>query len=185
MIRTILPLIIALFVVPSIAAQGRSFDEIKRQIRGIGSEKIFTLTYDQQTDTTKLMAVAANFDQKEAAKAGTQAINFAAAFTFAGKKLTASPETIPLTFWVLTKKPQFAASNRWIVTAGTETIDLGDARYAAKSSENMEYLNFVVPFDDLKKIAVKGAKFKLGSADFTFTAEQTKLLSDLIKLSTP
>lgn len=169
----------------SAVAQGRSSDAIRRQIRDLKAEKVFTLTYDQQSDATKLMAVAGNFDQKDSARAGTQAINFATAFTFSGKTLTLAPEKINLTFWVLTKKPQFAGAHRWIVVVGAETVDLADARYVAKPSDNMEYLNFVIARDDLKKIAVAGAKFKLGNAGFSFTAEQTKLLADLIILSTP
>ena len=185
MYRTILTLVFAAILLTSAAAQGRSSDDIKRQIRDLKAEKQFTVTYDQGSDATKLIAVADNLPQRESERAGTQAINFAAAFTFAGKSLVSAPDKIDLTFWVLTKRPQFANDAHWVVTAGGETIDLGNARYVAKPAIDMEYLNFVVSRDDLKMIAVAGAKFRLGKNDFTFTAAQTKLLADLVKLSTP
>ena len=65
--RTILVSIIALFFVSSAVAQGRSSEAIKRQIHDLKAEKIFTLTYDQASDVSKLIAVAGNFDQKQAA----------------------------------------------------------------------------------------------------------------------
>ncbi len=180
-----MPLIFALALASMSTAQGRSSEDIRRQIRELKADKMFTLTYDQGSDATKLLAVAENLPQKEAEKAGTQAINFATAFTFSGKILKTAPAAINLSFWVMAKKPQFAAAHRWIVTAGAVTVDLGEARYTAKPADNMEYLNFVVTRDDLKKISAAGAKFKLGNADFTFTPAQTKLLADLVTISTP
>ncbi|MEP6946887.1 MAG: hypothetical protein ABJA02_13280 [Acidobacteriota bacterium] len=183
MSRTILPLIFALILTSAAAAQMRSADDMRRQMRDLKADRVFTLTYDKASNASKLMAVAENLPQKEAENAGAQAINFAMAFSFAGKDLTASPEKIDLTFWVLAKRPQFADAHQWIVMAGNATVDLGDARYAAKPAEKMEYLNFVVARDDLKKIAVAGAKFRLGKADFTFTPAQIKLISDMVSLS--
>jgi hypothetical protein len=50
----------------------------------------------------------------------------------------------------------------------------------------MEYLNFQVSRENLKKLAgLANAKFKLGTAEFQFSAAQMKLLADLLKLSDP
>jgi hypothetical protein len=183
--RTFCVTVFAFLFALSAFGQGKTSDAIKKQIRDLKAERVFTLTYDQGSDSTKLMAVAENFAQNEAAQAGTQAINFATAFAFAGKSLAAAPETFNLTFWVLTKKPQFAFAHHWTVTVGKETVDLGDARYVAKGSEDMEYLNFVVSRENLVKIAAAGTRLKLGNADMTFTASQTALLANLVTLSTP
>jgi uncharacterized membrane protein len=185
MFRTIFIIFLALLAVASCSAQDKTADAIKAQIHSLKADRSFTLTYDKEADSTKLMAVAPNFDQKESERAGAQAINFACAFTFPGKMLLRAPESVKLTFWVMAKKPRFAAAHNWIVAAATQKVDLGEARYAARPSDNMEYLNFVVSRDDLKKIAVAGASFKLGYAAFTFTAAQTSLLANLIALSTP
>lgn len=181
--RTTLAVIIALVCAVAAAGQGRSHEDIRCQLIDLNADRVFTLTYDDAGNTSKLMAIAENLPQKEVERAGAQAINFAAAFTFTGKVLMAAPEKIALTFWVLTKKPVFANSHRWIVNAGGATVDLGDARYAAKATEKMEYLNFVVPLDDLSKIATTGATFRLGSFDFTFTPAQIKLLSNMLAIA--
>ncbi|MEO6050247.1 MAG: hypothetical protein ABIP78_02810 [Pyrinomonadaceae bacterium] len=111
-------------------------------------------------------------------------MNFGMAFFYAGKALTGSPETIDFTFWVLTKKPKFAAAHTWNVTLGEETLDLGDARYAAKPRENMEYLNFIVTRSDLTKIAAgSNVKFQLGTFEFTFRPSQLTLLKNLLAVS--
>lgn len=183
MTRTILPLIFALIFASFAGGQARSADDIRRRMRDLKADRVYTLTYDEASNSSKLMAVAENMPQKEAERAGAQAINFASAFTFTGKELNATPEKFNLTFWVLSKKLQFAAAHSWTVTAGNAAVEMGDARYVAKPADNMEYLNFVVTLDDLKKIAVAGAKFKLGNSDFTFTPAQIKLLSDMVSLS--
>ncbi len=145
----------------------------------------FSISYDQDSNESKIMAVAQNFDQKEASKAGVQAINFAAAFNFTGRSLAAAPENLNFAFWVLTKSPRFAADHHWAVTVGGKTFEIGDARYVSKPSERIEYLNFILTRDDLKKIAQPGAKFTVGGYEFTVTPAQTKTLSDLYTMSTP
>lgn len=177
-------LFIALFIVSSAAAQGHSFDELKKEIRDLRADH-FSLSYDQDSNESKMMAVAENFDQKESSKAGVQAMNFASAFNFAGRSLTAAPSTLNFAFWVLTKRPRFAADHHWAVTSGDKTFELGDARYVSKPNENIEYLNFVLTREDLKKISAPGAKFTVGGYQFTVTPAQTKMLSDLYTLSTP
>lgn len=183
--RTIFYTFLAVFFVPSAAAQGKSADALKNQIRDLKADKVFTLIYDQDSDSSKLMAISENFGQREADCAGAQAINFAAAFTFLTKALTREPETINLTFWVLAKKPQFAVDHRWTITGIGETLDLGEARYAAKASENMEYLNFVISPENLKRLSTPGTTFRLGKCDFAFTSRQTTLLADMLIFSKP
>jgi hypothetical protein len=184
MIRTLLLVIIALLIVSSAAAQGRSEDDLKQEMRDLRVDQ-FSIAYNQEANESKIMAVAKNFDQKEASKAGAQAVNFAASFNFAGRSLAAAPETFNFAFWVLTKKPRFAEEHHWTATADGKSFDLGDARYVSKPDENIEYLNFVLTREDLKKISSPGAKFTVGGYQFTVTPAQTKMLSDLYALSTP
>jgi hypothetical protein len=157
-------------------------DAIAKQIKSLKADKQITLTFDGSS--TKVMATAGNFDSKEASAAGIQAMNFGMAFFYPGKTLSAPPETINLTFWVLTKKPQFANAHHWTATTDKETLDLGDARYAAKRSENMEYLNFKISRPNLTKMAAaNNVKFKLGHSDFTFTPEHLSMLRKIIAIS--
>ncbi len=174
---------LALFFVSTAVAQGKSADALKKQIKDLKSDKVFTLTYDQGSDSSKLMAIAEGFGQREVDCSGARAINFAAAFTFITKTIVKEPETINLTFWVLTKKPQFAFDHHWTITGAGEPLDLGDARYAAKASENMEYLNFVLSRENLKRLSASGTTFRLGKCEFAFTLQQTKLLADMLALS--
>ena len=182
--RTIAGTFIALILAITAAGQGRSLDQIRRQAHELRSSNV-TLSYDKDSDESKVMVVAPNFDDKDAAKAGVQAMNFAAAFNFSGTSLAAAPETVKFAFWVLTKKPRFAGDHKWIAAIGESTVDLGDARYAAKPNESIEYLNFVLSRADLLKISVTGARFNVGGYEFTVTAAQSKALTDLIALSSP
>ncbi|CAN5445070.1 hypothetical protein BH10ACI3_BH10ACI3_07530 [soil metagenome] len=162
----------------------KSNDSIAKQIRSLKADKNITLSYDAGSDTSKIMVSADDFDSKEASKARIQAMNFGMAFFYAGKALQTPPEKINLTFWVQSKKPQFAALHNWIVKLAKGSIDLGDARYAAKPGENMEYLNFKLSRSDLAKIAAEtGVKFKLGIAEFTFTPAHLAIFKDLTAIT--
>jgi hypothetical protein len=108
-----------------------------------------------------------------------QAMNFGLAFFYTGQSLTASPDAINLTFWVLTKKPVFASASDWKMSA----LDLGNARYAAKAADNMEYLNFKISRADLSKIAASDGKFRVGGKDFSFTREHLLLFRHLLAIS--
>ncbi|MBK7391783.1 MAG: hypothetical protein IPI64_00600 [Chloracidobacterium sp.] len=169
-----------IFLALSAAAQ-KTNEDIQKQIKSLKAEKQITLTFDG--GSTKIMAIADNFADSEAKSAGIQAMNFGMAFNYAGKDLAAPPETINFTFWVMSKKPKFGDAHAWKATIGTETLDLGDARYAAKTNENMEYLNFKLTRDDLAKIANSTGKIALGTANFTFTASQLTLLRNIIAVS--
>lgn len=166
------------------AISQKSADELSKQIKSLKAEKSIELSFDAGSNTSKVMARSENFDSKEASKAGLQAMNFGMAFFFAGSTLSQTPDSINLTFWVLTKKPQFAGSNKFIVKIGSEELDLGDARYTARPAEEMEYLNFKIKRDDLVRIAAgTNVKFKLGAADLTFTPAQLTLFRNILAVS--
>jgi hypothetical protein len=179
-------IVIILLGSAAVFAQSKTNDAITKQIKALKAEKTFTLTYDKGSNMSKLMVIGDNFAEAEAKKAGIQAMSFGMAFFYQGQTLSTAPDQIAFTFWVMTKKPQFAANHKWTATVGTETLDLGDAQYAARASENMEYLNFQISRENLKKIAAgTGVKIKLGAAEFTFTADHLKLFNNLLILSDP
>lgn len=183
--KTYILLVLAtVFLTSSTSAQPKSNDAISRQIKALKIEKTFTLSYDQNSNVTKLMAVTENFSDLDAGNTGIQAMNFAIGFMYSGKELAKAPDNVLLTFWVLAKKPRFAVSNNLLLLA--TNFDLGSARYAAKPRQNMEYLNFEISRENLKKIAgERDARIQLGEAGLTFTSSQLKAISDIITLSDP
>ena len=60
---------------------------------------------------SKVMAVAENFPDAEASRANVRAMNFAIGFFYLGQTLERAPDPILLTFWVLSKKPQFGENH--------------------------------------------------------------------------
>ena len=170
-----------LFSALSASAQ-KTNDAIQKQIKSLKAEKQIMLTYDP-AGSTKIMAISDNFADAETKAAGIQAMNFAMAFNYAGSTLTASPETIDLAFWVMAKKPVFVTSHGWKASIGTETLDIGDARYGAQARENMEYLNFKLKREHLTKIANSTGKITLGTSNFTFTESQLTLLKNVLAVS--
>ena len=182
--KNILSIATIILLTISAASAQKTNEAISNQIKSLKADKTIALSYDGGPDTSKIMVTADNFDGKEASNAGIQAMNFGMAFFYQGKVLNASPETINLTFWVLTKKPKFATAHSWTVTLANEKLKLGDARYAAKSGDNMEYLNFKISCADLKKIAAESdVRFHLGDADFTFTPAQLTIFKNLLAIS--
>lgn len=168
----------------SIASAQKTNDAINKQIRSLKADKFITLTYDTASNASKIFVRADNFSDSEAKKAGIQAMNFGMAHIYGGQALAAPPESFDLAFWVLTKKPRFATANAWTVMLGSETLDLGDARYGGKPAEDMEYLNFHVSREDLAKIAAgSNVKFHLAAAEFTFTPAQLTLFKDLLAIT--
>jgi len=167
-------------------AQSKPNDVIFTQIKSSDAGRHITLTYDAASNTSKIMAVAPNFSDRDAKNAGVLAMNLTAGTFYAGSELQRPADPIKLTFWVLSNKPRFADSHRFVVIDGADTIDLGEGRYAAKAREGMEYLNYEPSRGDLAKIVALGRpQFKLGEYTFTFTPEQIKMLSDLLRLSDP
>jgi hypothetical protein len=166
--------------------QSKGNDQISQQLRKRRLDKSFTLSFDAGGGTSRLMAVAENFDSRETDKAGLQAMNFAMGCFYPGNVLKASPDPIMLTFWVLTKRPRFASAHAVTVAADGAAIDLGEARYAAKAREDMEYLNLNVSRADLTKIGSSSrATVKIGVATFTFTPAQLKLIRDFLEVTAP
>lgn len=176
-----------LLFVAGTPAQSKTNDAIAKQIKSLKADKTFTLTYDKGSNMSKLMAIGDNFAEAEAKKAGIQAMNFGMAFFYQGQTLTAAPDPIAITFWVMSKKPQFAAKHKWVILLGKDSVvDHGDGQYAARVSENMEYLNFKISRQDLTNVASGGdLKFTLGTAEFHFTPEHLKLFKNLLDLSDP
>src|SRR5512147_958836 len=97
-------LIIAVIFLLSVTSlsQEKSNDEISRQIRSLGVDHM-NVTFDTSSNTSKLMAVAENFANRDADNAGVQAINFAMGFFYTGMSLKTSPQSVHFSFWVLTK----------------------------------------------------------------------------------
>jgi hypothetical protein len=176
--KIILSLACVLAATFGISAQ-KTNDAIQKQIKSLKADRQIVLSYDKASNASKIMATSGNFADSEAKKAGIQAMNFGMAYLYTGQSLAAPPETINLTFWVLTKKPVFASVHGWTTTA----LNLGDARYASKPGENMEYLNFKVARADLEKIAASDGKFKVGGKDFTFTPSHLQLFKNILAVS--
>ena len=179
------PLLLAACLVTGAAAQPKTNDAIRRQIKTIGGDKTFTLSYDAGSRVSKLMGVTGNFDDSDAGRAGIRAMNFAVGFIYVGETLEKAPERATLAFWVLTKRPRFATNHNLLVR-NESPLDLGPARYVSRERDEMEYLNFEISLGDLAKIAGSPTgRFQLGEAEFTFTRSQLKTISDLLLLADP
>ena len=167
----------------AVSAQ-KSNDAIQKQIKSLRAEKNIFLSYDGSA--SKLMATAPNFSDSDAKTANIQAANFGMAFFYTGQQLSASPEYVNFTFWIMSKKPRFASTTgAWEVTLPSGTMHLGEYRYSGKPNENMEYLNFKITRADLAKIASSpsNVNFRLGTSMFSFTTEQMQLLRNFIAIS--
>lgn len=181
----LLPLIV-LFTIGAAFGQAKSNEAIAKQIKDLNAGKNITLSYDEASKMSKIMVVGDDFGSEQDKRIGVEALNFGMAFFYPGKTLNAAPDEINFTFWVLNKKPKFAASHAWTATLRNETLDLGDARYVAKPKENMEYLNFKISRENLEKIA-RGAdvKLKIGDAELKFTPKHLRTFANLLKISNP
>jgi hypothetical protein len=159
-------------------SQEKNNDQINRQIRSSGLDHM-SVTFDASSNTSKLMAVSENFSNRDADNAGVQAINFAMGFFYPGQSLKTSPETVHFTFWVLTKKPRFAENHHLTVDLDGRTLDISDARYAAKPAQNMEYLNFEFSRTALAAIgSANKVVFHIGDHTFSATPAQIKLIGE-------
>jgi hypothetical protein len=183
---SLLPLLV-LLVAAVAFGQSKSNAAIAEQIKDLKAEKAITLTYDEASKMSKIMVTGEDFGKEQDKRAGVEAMNFGMAFFYPGQALATAPAEINFTFWVLNKKPKFAESHHWTVTIGTETLDLGEARYAARPKENMEYLNFKISRENLEKIAKAPAevKFRLGAAELKFTPEHLRTFANLLKIADP
>lgn len=172
-------LLVSIFVLISAAsAQTRSNDAIRQQLKSLGSE--IAVNFDQNSKVTTIKGVAENFANDEAKRAGVKAMNFAVGVIYPGDGLDRSPEQFMLSFWVLSGKPRFGEDHTFNVFFGDGTMQLGDARYTARSRDGMEYLNFNLTRDQIKRIAAESkVYFQLGGKTFNFTPSQLKLFADL------
>jgi len=183
-------LLFAAFAVAALSSivvcQSRSNAEMELQLRSLRADKNITLTFDAGSNMSKLMAVADNFPEAEASRANVRAMNFAIGFLYLGQTLERAPDTILLTFWVLSKKPQFGENNSMTVFVADEAIEIGDSRYTARPRDGMEYLNFNLTREVLTKIAANSnVRFRLGTAEFKFTNDQLRMIANLMLLSDP
>jgi hypothetical protein len=177
-------LIVSAILLLSAAAfsQEKTNDEINRQIRSTGVDHV-NVSFDASSNMSKLMAVSENFSNRDADSAGVLAMNFAMGFFYTGQSLKSSPESVHFSFWVLTKKPRFAESHHLTVDLDGRTLDLGDARYAAKPAQNMEYLNFELSRSDLTAIGSgKNVTFHIGARTFTASAAQINSIKAVAKI---
>lgn len=179
------PTLFALIVLASVSAFGqKSNQQISGQLKSLKADKQISVNYDGGGKTSKLLLIGENFSDSEAKTAGIQAMNFGMAVNYAGESLAASPDPILFTLWVLTKKPRFAENSHLVVTLPSDSVDLGDSKYAAKAASNMEYLNFTISRDQLTKIANQpNARFRIGKADFTFTQGQLQSFRNFLAAS--
>lgn len=168
------------------ATQTRSNADIERQLRSVRADKNITLTFEAASNMTKLMAVAENFSDADASRANIRAMNFATGFFYPGQTLERAPDPILLTFWVLSKKPQFGENHSMTLLVGDETIEVGDSRYVARARDGMEYLNFNLSRALLFKVAKNSnVHFRLGKSEFRFTDDQLRMIANLMLLSDP
>ncbi len=165
-------------------SQSKLINTMERQARKLGSEKNITVTHDTNSNSSKVMLVADNFDEGDVSRANLMAMNFASGFFFVGDTLAAAPERMQFTFWVMSKKPRFAAAHELEFIAGSESILVGAARYAAKPGRNMEYLNYEISRTDIGKIAKQTRVIaKIGAYEFQLTRRQLKSLADLLLIT--
>lgn len=164
------------------AAQSKSNDAIAKQIKTLNVEKSVSVSYDG--NTSKVMAVAENFGDRDASRVGIQAMNFAMGFFYAGDALKESPDPIMLSFWILTKKPRFADIHTVTFEVGGENLVFDNIRYAARARENVEYINCKISRADLTKIiGGQDVRVKLGDAEFKFLPQQIRLMSNVLSIS--
>lgn len=172
------------FCVSTAASQHLSNQTILSRIRAARVDNGITLTFDEAGKTSKLMAISDNFAKDEASQSGILAMNFALGCIYAGDSLTASPENFIFTFWVLTRKPRFGENHALTVALREEMLVIGSARYVAKTSQQMEYLNFEISRENLSKIASQSdVRFHLGDEVFTFTPSQMKLIAATLSVT--
>lgn len=186
--RQILSILVVTAVLSIAAlAQVKSNAAISNQIKSLKAEKYLELNYDKPSNFTKIMAFGEDFGRDQDKSNGLSSFSFGMTFNYLGDQLQVRPESFILTFWAKSGKPKFAASHALKVTVDGETLDLGDARYATKAREkDMEYLNFNISRENLKKIAGgNSVQMTIGNAQFKFTSEHMKLFRNLLTISDP
>ena len=175
-----LSIITILLLVVSAQAQRKHNAAIQQQLKSLGSAQI-GVNYDEGSKVTTVKAVSENFPDGEAKRARVKAMNFAVGVIYPGAGLDRSPKQYMLSFWVMSGKPRFGEDHSFAADLEGEMLDFGRARYAFRARDGMEYLNFNLTREQLRRLAAHPqAHFRLGKSEFAFTASQTKLLSDLL-----
>lgn len=166
-------------------AQSKTNEAISSQLKTLNAGKTIEVEYNSSANVTKILAFSEDFGGDQNKKSNLSAFSFGIAFNYNGKTLNAPPPVFTVTFWARGKKPVFAESHRLtVITDSGETLDLGEARYAKKSNDSTEYLNFIIARENIAKIAKsKTARLKLGNAEFTFKPEHLRLLSNMLAVS--
>lgn len=171
--------LIVLAAASAVSAQTVTNDTVRSRIKARGADRSIELEYDENGRSSRIRAVAENFPDSQSREAGAKAINFAAGLLYPGNELKGN-EPILFTFWILTSGPRFETSHAMTMVAGEKRIEIGDARYAYRARDSVEYLNFNITRDQLRMMfEEKDLSLIVGGKRFTFTKAQTKLLSDL------
>lgn len=174
------------FLTLNLNAQSKTNAGLEQQMLALGADKNIELIFDPGSNMSKLMAVSENFSNAETSRANVRAMNFAIGFFYPGQTLERAPDPILLTFWVLSKKPQFDENHSMTLFVGDEIIEVSDSRYVARARDGMEYLNFNLTREVLTKIAKNSnVRFRLGSAEFNLTKGQLQMIANLMLLSNP
>lgn len=167
-------------------AQSKPNASIETAIRKTGKQNTFRLSYDPDSNVSKLMMISGNFPSSDMGRIGVEAMHFVVGFMYSGQEISSRPDSMILTFWVLSRKPRFAKDHGLVLSSGVDRTDLGQARYISKTRENMEYLNFNIDWSDLEKIASGTVgEIKLGDHRLNLTAQQKNDLLGLLRLSDP
>ena len=178
--------IILLIFSTIVFTQTKSNEAVSSQIKSLKAEKILILDYDKSSNSTKIMAFGEDFGREQNKPNNLSKFSFGMMFNYAGNTLSYTPESFVTTFWAEGKKAGFAASHALTITIDGENVELGEARYATKSGDNREFLNFNFPREVLEKIVNgKNVQMKLGNTNFKFTPEHLKLFAGLLAISSP
>lgn len=166
-------------------SQAKSNDAVMKQLKSLHADKTFEIVYDKGANNSKIVGFSNDFGKDEDKRNNVQSFRFGLAFNYAGQAISTVPDVYLLTFQAGTKKDKFRDAHALVFTIDNQVLDLGDARYGNKN-EGIEYLNFKLTREQLAKIASgKNVQMKIGSADFTLTAEQIRMFSNLLALSDP
>lgn len=165
-------------------AQAKSADAIRAQAASLGLGKAISVEFDAAAGTTTIRAVAENFNDADARRAGIRAINFAAGVIAPGDGLKSSAGEFLFSFWIMSRAPRFESATAAEFIVGTETLPAANFRYSARRREDMEYVNVTLRRVELEKIAsAASVRAKIGNSEFTFTPRQLQLLRGLLAIT--
>ncbi len=185
MTRRSLALFLILLSAAAAVSQTKNDAAMAQRLKDLKADKEFLLVYDEAGNTSKIYGFSADFGREQNRRNQVESFRFGLAFLFAGQTLKAVPEEYLLTFQAATKRAKFADAHRLIFTVDDTPLDLGEGRYANKN-EGIEYLNFKLSREQLSKLARgKNVSLKIGNADYSLSAENLKMLADLLALSEP